>query len=606
MSETIGLDIGSHSIKLIGLKMTSTGPFLTRVGIKEIPPGSDRENASYLSEVVKALLREVGIKPGNVRLTVSGSGVNIQRIRVPFMPKAELKEAVRWEIKGHLPFPVETAQIDFHILGEFVEEGVKKLDLIVVACPYHLIDRTLSIAEGAGLQPVHLDVGPFALWNAFLTWGEVKEEGEVALIDLGADKTGIHLFKDGILQFSREVTPAGADITRAIMEGIGNEDEPEILYKRAERIKPEMGVPSEGPYEKTVDVFRPFDELRPQDGSINLFWITSHVRPVLERMAAEIGRSLDYYKNQFNVDRIDRVLLTGGGAHLKNISSYLGNELRLPVDHFNPLKGMLFDAKTIDVQMLDQMGSRFTVAAGVALPQPKRIEFLPAKEPILTKARIVKSIPVLAPLIALLTFSLIIWNMSGQVASIKKERDAKMAKVTNIEMLQAKLSLLKEKEGKVKQELSLFPSSVMVSVPYGEILREISRMMPDNVTLTLLSVQAKAKPLKKEVQASKPKEGESQQDQGMELHITGIGFGSDIHCLTALAQIIEGLEKSTLFKNAKLLSAGENKLYNRPGAGFEIICDINLDNPSNPPLVKGGTGGGISHKIGGHRGPPLQ
>ena len=26
MSETIGLDIGSHSIKLIGLKMTSKGP----------------------------------------------------------------------------------------------------------------------------------------------------------------------------------------------------------------------------------------------------------------------------------------------------------------------------------------------------------------------------------------------------------------------------------------------------------------------------------------------------------------------------------------------------------------------------------------------------
>ena len=63
-----------------------------------------------------------------------------------------------------------------------------------------------------------------------------------------------------------------------------------------------------------------------------------------------------------------------------------------------------------------------------------------------------------------------------------------------------------------------------------------------------------------------------------ELHIAGIAFGRDIQCLTALAQIIEGLEKSPLFKNAKLMSADENKLYNRPGADFEIVCDIVADN----------------------------
>ena len=43
MPETIGLDIGSHSIKLVGLKKTSKGPFLTCVGMKEIPPGTDKE-----------------------------------------------------------------------------------------------------------------------------------------------------------------------------------------------------------------------------------------------------------------------------------------------------------------------------------------------------------------------------------------------------------------------------------------------------------------------------------------------------------------------------------------------------------------------------------
>src|SRR4030042_721665 len=150
MAETIGLDIGSHSIKLVGLKMTSKGSFLTCVGIKEIPPGKDKEDVNTVSEILRTLVGEVGLKTKKVNLTVSGSGVNIQRISVPFMPKAELKEAVRWAIKEHLPFPVETAQIDFHILGEVIEDKVKKLDLMVVACPNHLIDQTLAIAKNAG------------------------------------------------------------------------------------------------------------------------------------------------------------------------------------------------------------------------------------------------------------------------------------------------------------------------------------------------------------------------------------------------------------------------------------------------------------------------
>ena len=608
MAEIIGLDIGSHSIKLVGLKMTSKGPFLTCVGMKEIPPGIDKDDVNTVSEILKTLVSGVGLKTKKVNVTVSGSGVNISRIIVPSMPKAELKEAVRWEVKAYLPFPVETAKIDFYILDEFIEdninpstpqpegldllrvdperrlprpkgrslgavERVKKLDLIVVACPNNLIERTLSIVKGAGLQPIHLDGGPFALWNALLAWDHYKKEENVALIDMGAEKTGIYLFKDGILQFSREVTPAGADITRAIMEGISPEEESN-LSERAERIKQEVGIPTESHSETLVDK------------SIDLSKMAFLIRPVLEKLASEIGRSLDYYKTQFNVERIDRLLLIGGGANLKNIASYLGNELHLPFEHFNPLKEILFDSKKIDVQVIDQMGSMSTIAFGVALSEPKRIELLPAREPFLAKIQIGKLILILAPLVTLLTILCIIWYMSGQLATIQKERDEKMAKVTRLETLRSKLILLKEKQESLKQELSLFPSSMIVSVPYREVLREVSDIVPDNVALTLLSVQSKAKSFKKESQTSKPQEGESQKDEGMGLHLSGLAFGNDVHSLTALALIIERLEKSPLFKNAKLISADENKLYNQLAAEFEIICDITLDNPP-PPLGRG-------------------
>jgi type IV pilus assembly protein PilM len=572
MPETIGLDIGSHSIKLVGFKMTSKGPLLTCLGMKEIPPNKSKEDVNAFAETLKALVEEVGLKTKKVNLVVSGSGVQIKRVSVPSLPRAELKEAVRWEIKDHLPFPVETAEIVFHVMNEYVDDNVKRLDLMVVACPKQIIDRTLSIAEGAGLQPTHLDVGPFALWNTLLVWNQLRKGETVALIDLGAEKTGIYIFKDRILEFSREAAPTGADITRAIMEGIGSEGKPELIYERAEGLKQEMGIPSES--------------------KISFF-----VRPVLERLSAEIGRSLDYYRTQFNEERIDRLLLTGGGANLKNIVSYLVGELRLPVEHFNPISEILFDPKRIGIQFLNEMGSIFTVAVGVAFPEPKRIELLPAKESFLSKFQMEKLTPVFAPLIIFFIFLAIILYMNGKTNAIQREIDLKKAKLTNLVVLQEKLKLLKEKDLQIKQKLSQFPASLLVSVPYRDILREFNNILPDNVALTLLSVQNKGKPLKKGAPSTKPPEGESQKDQGRGLYITGMAFGSDAGCLRALAQIIERLEKSPLYKNVKLTSADENKLYTQPGAEFGIVCDINLSNPPSPtdtsfsPLYKRGDGG---------------
>jgi Tfp pilus assembly protein PilN len=304
-------------------------------------------------------------------------------------------------------------------------------------------------------------------------------------------------------------------------------------------------------------------------------------------MAAEIGRSIDYYGNQFN-ERVNRVLLTGGSANLKNIASYLASELHYPIEPFNPAREILFDSKKVDSQVLDQKGSMFTVAVGIALHEPKRIELLPAKEPFLPKISVEKFIPVLAFLITVIVFLWIFISMTGKEAALKKELEAKKAKITHPETLQAKLTLLTERENKVNQELSLFPSSALVSVPYREILKEISRIVPENVTLTLLSAQNKGKPIKRGTQTSKPEEGVTQKDEASELHITGVAFGSDLNCLTALAQVIEDLEKSPLFKNVRLVSSEENKIYNQLAAGFEIVCDIAVDNPPPPSFTKGG------------------
>jgi type IV pilus assembly protein PilM len=564
MAETIGIDIGSHSIKLVGLKKTSKGLFLTCLGIKKIPQGIDREDLRSLSILLKELIEETGIKTKKVRMTVFGSGIQIRRLTFPSIPKKELLRTLPWEMKDHLPYPVETARVQYHIIGELTEDGVKKLDLLAVACPISLIERTLSIADGAGLQVAHLDVSAFALWNMLLSSGRLKVGETTALIDLGSEKMSLYLFKDDILQFSREMTPAGAELTRAITESIPFEKDLGLLYEKAEKIKEQVGISSGT------------QSLGEMDERLDLSKISFLMRPVLERLTAEISRSLDYYRNQFYGERIDRILLTGGSAHLKNIAPYLEREFHLPVELLNPLSEILSDADRVDRQALERTGSLFTNAAGVALSEPKQVEFLPVKEPLWTKIPIEKTIFILAPLITGLIFLGMIYYKMNQLTALQKERDDKMAKVVKLEDLRNRLAILKEKEAKVKQDLSLFPSSVAPPVPYLKVLKEVNEIIPKNVTLTFLEVQAGTKPLSKAPHPLPPKEEESKGYRKRMLHLSGLAFGNDIHCLTAIAQVIEGLERSSLFSQVKLISTDENKLYNQLATEFDILCEIDV------------------------------
>jgi hypothetical protein len=105
------------------------------------------------------------------------------------------------------------------------------------------------------------------------------------------------------------------------------------------------------------------------------------------------------------------------------------------------------------------------------------------------------------------------------------------------------------------------------------------------MTLTFLEIQSGEKSAGKPPQSPPSKEAEPQGHPRRILRLSGLAFGNDIHCLTALAKIIEGLERSSLFSNVKLTSTDENKLYNQLATEFDIVCDI--DPPYSQEKGKG-------------------
>ncbi len=522
---SIGLDIGSHSIKLVELRHTIKGVFLTNFAVKELPiEAGEEQGAGVIAEKIKELLHEENIKARKVIIGVSGPQVAMRRISLPAMPKKELKEAVRWEARKFISFPPEKIIVDFQLLGEIVEEGARKLDLMVAAVEREFMENQLAIIKEAGLRTAGVGTIPHALWHSMQTIPGARE-GVTALIDIGAAKTSINIVKDNRLEFSREITTAGNAFTKAIEE-VGTLEGAALDFAGAEEIKKEYGIPKK-------------EDVEGAKGHVHLQKISFAMRPVLERLLTEINRSFEFHKSRLEEERVGRIFISGGGAGLKGLKEYLADQLGTEVELLSPF---------------EDMASSLVIATGLALGKAKEINLMPEELRLIPRVLLQRYSPVvLACLVAFVIFGICL-KMNVTSTRYRKELTSKKAELAGLQSANAGLFQLEETRKRLEQENALLPKAALEQPSWGEILKEISRIIPGKTTLTGLSMRT---------------EGTAK-----ELRLKGVTFGEDAEVVGSIVEIMEGLEKSPFFKDARLSSSGKNKEYSEQGGSFEIRCEI--------------------------------
>jgi len=130
------LDIGTTSVKAVVLKESVSGVAIVDFRVEEFPLSTEKKENVPLEVVLEGLkkcLEGINFKKMKIITVVSGQRVSVRKVLIPHMPKEELLEAIKWESKEHIPFPIENAAIDYHILGEATDKGAKKSELLVVA-----------------------------------------------------------------------------------------------------------------------------------------------------------------------------------------------------------------------------------------------------------------------------------------------------------------------------------------------------------------------------------------------------------------------------------------------------------------------------------------
>jgi len=309
-----GLDLSDLSLKSVWLSREGSRERVISFGSVPIPQGGvvDGEivNESAVVESIRTLMEKSGPKKIGTRRVICSlpeTKAFLRIIGIPKMSEAEAKEAMKWEIEANIPLPLEQVDYDWQILpsGFSVEKG--KMSVLVVAVTASAVAQFHAVLEKCGLEVVGLETESIAQVRSLLP--ETGKGRTALIVDIGDRRTSFVMAIDNVPVFTSSVPLSSQMMTDAISKEMG------LSFQEAEKLKINEGLGSlslPGPQMKAV-------------------------RPILENLAVEIERSIDFYFSTLRYsERLDAIIFCGGGANTKGILPFFSKRLRQNIEFGNP------------------------------------------------------------------------------------------------------------------------------------------------------------------------------------------------------------------------------------------------------------------------------
>jgi type IV pilus assembly protein PilM len=460
----VGLDLGSSAVKMAQFAEKEGGFYLVRADLREFKPSEGAAlNEEAVVSALGSLLKGIDVKRSRIIANINCPQTAIKKVLAPYMPKAELKEGLELEAKNYFPFPVDESSLDFEILGDVVEKGVRKYEVLVAVSPKKTVDRYMSLLEKAGLRPDSIIPSSYALQKVagYSHYGEDKTR---CFIDIGAFYTELVILNEKRPVLFRKIPIAGMDFTRT-MTGtlLSDRGRTQLSIEEAERIKREVGRPAAT--DSTLI-----------DGKISAAQILSMLRPTAEQLASEIERCFDYYREESGGGKIDCITLFGGGSAPGRLIGYLSDNLGTEVKLGDAIEGLTVEREAVPGR--EKLGYRLDLAVGAALSQAKGINLLPAEVKEKTK-RVFKrgTIEGIATAVILI-LALVYIGMGIQLGNYQKR-----VAVAGLE-----LSGLQNQLKKVEAQV-IINKMLMDEPQWEEIFKELSNIIPDKIHIANIKME---------------------------------------------------------------------------------------------------------------------
>ncbi len=331
----LGIDIGDSSLKMVELVKRGKKLSLLNYGFTDAIPNfnfSRSDNIEFLAKTILKVKNDLGIKATRATVSLPSFSVFSSVININNFDKKKFNEMVIEEAKKVIPLPLSEMVLDWKIIPNDKDELDNNAQVFLTGSPKKLVKKYIDVFKKANIFLANLETETFSLIRSLLG----DDTSTVMIIEMGANSTNFSIVKNDIPFLSRSIKISGKTITEEISKVMG------ISQEQAEQFKFDLSV-SDVEKDKhiplsMVEIFKP---------------ITNEIKYMLDLFSSS------------NKEKVERIILAGGGSLLFNFPDYLEKMMNIRVLIGDPWFRISYPPELRPV--LDEVGPRLGVATGLAL-----------------------------------------------------------------------------------------------------------------------------------------------------------------------------------------------------------------------------------------------
>jgi type IV pilus assembly protein PilM len=466
------LDVGASTLKLAEFKLGGDRSLeLITYGIKAIgiDPGDESNRMVYLGTALSELIRETGVKPGPVLLSLSGTNVFSRYVKLPPVSGDKISQVVEYEAKQNIPNLNEVVW-DKQILPG--QDG--DMDVLLAAVKQQVVEELAETVHEAGLEVELVDVSVAALYNA-TRMAYPESEDCTMILDMGAKTTNL-VFIEGDQVWSRSFPVSGHSISQSIASDF------DLPFGEAESLKEKVSMVALG------GAYEPLEDPEADQ-------VSKCIRSSMTRLHSEINRSINSYRSQQHGSAPSRVLLTGGSVVMEYFDMFLQEKLDIPIEYLNPLESVRL-GPAIDEEQINSDWHLLSEVVGLAHRRAGngRMEMNLLPPSIVRERSFRKKQGVLAVCMFLIALILGVWGWVNAATASHQEKKLE-ALQGNVEELQKWNRMIQEEQRKfegVENDLLALTNVVHNREKLVMSLQKMRELLPENVWVTQVRPDSEA------------------------------------------------------------------------------------------------------------------
>ncbi len=227
-SRMIGIEFGSSTMKMA----VSNGGVIKKMAYQRMPEDLVREgratSAAAMTDFVKSMLKEQGIRGGNCALVLPQQLVIAHHVDMPVMSEKELMLNLPFEFRDFVGKDGAKYSYDYCVMG--VEGNV--MHLYAAAVPKDVVEEYYAIFKKAGLT-LKLAIPAEMAWQNLVAVAPNLPR-ELCIVDIGHRSTRVNIFSGGNFLMGKDIELAGSMIDETLASDLSIDSYAARLRKEAD------------------------------------------------------------------------------------------------------------------------------------------------------------------------------------------------------------------------------------------------------------------------------------------------------------------------------------------------------------------------------------